>query len=130
MTDCDFTTGSYGVYGNGLPLTTNDMKWFFRCYAAESEWRSPDISPLRADNVSGMPRTIIATAQYDVLRDEGEAYAQKMRDAGVAVTLRRLIGLTHGFIRLHNLFDVPRDELKAVASEIRAAGAARRLRQL
>ncbi|SMH30896.1 alpha/beta hydrolase [Mesorhizobium australicum] len=123
VTDCDFGTGSYAAHGKGLPLTGRDMRWFFKHYAPSNLWASPDISPLKSNNLADMPPAIIATAEYDVLCDEGEAYAQKLRDAGVPVTLRRLDGLAHGFVRLHNLFDAPMDELRKVAAEIRATRA-------
>lgn len=123
VADCDFTTSSYKAHAEGLGLTAKDMEWFFGHYAPAEQWTSPDISPLRAVDLSGMPPAVVVTAEYDVLCDEGEAYAQKLRDAGVPVKLRRLEGLTHGFVRLHNLFEVPMDELRTIAAEIRAAGA-------
>jgi acetyl esterase len=122
VTDCDFTTNSYKAYGEGLPLTAHDMKWFFEHYAPDNLWKSPDISPLRTDDLSSMPPTVLVTAEYDVLCDEGEAYAQKLRAAGVPVTHRRLEGMPHGFVRLHNLLDVSRDEMRTLAGDIRAAG--------
>jgi acetyl esterase len=124
VTDCDFSRESYSSNGEGLNLTARDMKWFFAHYAAAERWVSPDISPLRADDLRGMPPTIVVTAEYDVLRDEGEAYAHRLQEAGVLVTARRLNGVTHGFVRLHNLFTRARGELAIVASEIRAAGEA------
>ena len=124
VADCDFASSSYIAHADGVGLTAHDMEWFFRHYAPSELWSSPDISPLRAGDLPGMPPAIIVTAEYDVLCDEGEAYAAMLRKHGVPVTLRRLDGLTHGFVRLHNLFDVPMNELKAVAAEISAAGAA------
>jgi acetyl esterase len=65
-----------------------------------------------------MPPTIVITAECDVLRDEGEAYAQRLSAAGVAVTARRVEGLPHGFIRLHNLVDAADDAITAIAADI------------
>jgi len=118
VTACDFDNGSYSAHGAGLPLTRRDMEWFFEHYAPRQIWGEPDISPLAATDLAGMPETVLVTAQYDVLCDEGEAYADALRAAGVRVTQRRVDGVTHGFIRLHNLFDVARTELETVAADI------------
>lgn len=118
VTACDFDNSSYAAHGAGLPLTRRDMEWFFEHYAPRQSWNEPDISPLAAANLAGMPETVLVTAEYDVLCDEGEAYADALRAAGVRVTQRRVEGVTHGFIRLHNLFDVARTELETVAADI------------
>lgn len=118
VTACDFDNSSYTAHGAGLPLTRRDMEWFFEHYAQRQIWGEPDISPLAATDLAGMPETVLVTAQYDVLCDEGEAYADALRAAGVRVTQRRVDGVTHGFIRLHNLFDVARTELETVAADI------------
>lgn len=116
VTDCDFDRPSYEAYGAGLPLTRQDMIWFFRHYAPEAEWLSPRIAPLRAADLSGLPPTLVTFAECDVLADEGRAYADKLERAGVRVTCRPVAGMTHGFIRLHNLLDIAGDEVRAAAS--------------
>jgi acetyl esterase len=121
VTDSDFATGSYQQHGEGLPLTTRDMAWFFNHYAPRTAWEHPEISPLRAGDLAGMPPAVIVTAEYDVLADEGQAYAETLRRSGVPVVARTIPGVTHGFIRLHNLFDIARDEVKTIAAEIAAA---------
>lgn len=121
VTDCDFETPSYKRHGLGLVLSTDDMKWFFNHYAPESTWRSADISPLRSDDLAGLPPAVVTTAEYDVLADEGAAYAARLREAGVPVIERQVDGVTHGYIRLHNLLDVARDEVAALAANIRDA---------
>lgn len=118
VADCDFATSSYRAHGEGLPLTAKDMRWFFNHYAGQSKWEDADISPLRANDLEGMPPAIVVTAEYDVLCDEGDAYAERLATAGVDVVHRRLDGLTHGFVRLHNLFDAPRRELEQLAADI------------
>ncbi|MDO9526689.1 MAG: alpha/beta hydrolase fold domain-containing protein [Gemmobacter sp.] len=105
VTDCDFATASYHVHGKGLPLTAQDMRWFFEHYAPSHLFESPDIACLRAQGLTGMPPAVVVTAEYEVLADEGASYAERLRAADVAVTLRQVQGVTHGFIRLHNLFD-------------------------
>lgn len=122
VTDCDFANTSYVKHANGLTLTVGDMAWFFNHYAPQEIWKFPDISPNFSDDLNGMAPAIIVTAEYDVLCDEGEFYARKLGYAGVPVTLRRADGLTHGFIRLHNLLDESDHELKLVSAEIRAFG--------
>lgn len=119
VTDCDFETPSYRSHGVDLPLKTADMKWFFSQYVPDSDWRSPDVSPLRSEELAGLPPTVVTTAEFDVLADEGSAYAAKLEAAGVPVIARQVAGVTHGYIRFHTLFDVAREELAAVAGNIR-----------
>ncbi len=121
MTDTDLTRGSYKTFATGLPLTTRDMEWFFDHYAPADALTSTDIAPIRADDLSGLPPALVVVAEYDVLADDGLAYAEALRKAGGAVVLRHVPGVTHGFIRLHNLFDVAKREVDAIAAEIRAA---------
>jgi acetyl esterase len=121
VTDCDFSVASYGSHGEGLPITTKDMQWFFSHYAPAERWIDADISPLRSDDLHGLPPAIVVTAEYDVLCDEGEAYARKLKQAGVPVTVRRIEGTPHGFVRLHNLYELAGNELKTVAGEIAQA---------
>ena len=98
--DCDFSTPSYEAFGEGFNLDRETMKWFWNLYAPDATVRSePLASPLRAaiaDMVS-LPPALIVTCEYDVLRDEGEAYARKLSDAGVPVTAVRFLGTVHGF---------------------------------
>ncbi|MDO9526737.1 MAG: alpha/beta hydrolase [Gemmobacter sp.] len=119
VTDHDFTRPSYAAHGTGLPLTAADMAWFFGHYAPASQWLDPAISPIRRADLSRQPPAIVVTAEHDVLSDEGEAYADRLTRAGVAVTRRQIAGVTHGFIRLHPLFDVADAELTAIAADVR-----------
>jgi acetyl esterase len=116
-------TPSYREENEGMPLTRRDMEWFLGHYARQSQWTTPDISPLHADDLGGLPPALVMVAEHDVLRDEGAAYAAKLRAAGIAVDIRRYDGVTHGFIRLHNLFEIAREAVSDVAAAIsRAAG--------
>ena len=75
------------------------MKWFWAHYLSDdSEGRHPHDSPLRAPDLSGLPRALVITAEYDPLRDEGELYAEKLRAAGVPIALTRYDGVNHGFM--------------------------------
>ena len=120
VTDCDFDTESYREWAEGLSLTRADMRWFFSHYAPESLWKHPDISPLHAD-LQGSPPVWLALAQYDVLRSDGEAYAQRLRQAGVAVQSHTWPDLTHGFGRWFNLVDSANAALDAAAAAVRSA---------
>lgn len=108
VTDCDFDTPSYLGESEGMSFTRQDMKWFFNHYAPAGLHTDPRISPLRNPDLSGLPPTLIVTAEHDVLRDEGEAYAERLRAAGVVVELRCYQGVTHGFWRHYNHLDVAR----------------------
>lgn len=98
VTDCDLETGSYQDPANALLLSRESMIWFFDHYVPDPQQRShPDVSPLQAADLSGLPTAIVLTAEHDVLRDEGEAYARALADAGVEVDFERLAGQMHGF---------------------------------
>lgn len=101
VTDADFSTASYTDPSNQLILTREAMVWFWDHYVPDVEQRSdPEASPLRASSFSGLPPAVVLTAEHDVLRDEGEAYARKLEEAGVPVDFRRHEGQTHGFFSL------------------------------
>ncbi len=118
VADCDFDRASYHEYGAGLPLTRDDMRWFFRHYALEPLWIDPRITPIHAPDLQGLPQAVVITAENDVLRDEGEAYAARLEAAGVPVTRRRYAGMTHGFIRLHDLVDTAGHAVRDLAADI------------
>jgi len=119
VTDADFDTDSYLAYGTGLPLSRADMRWFFSHYAPENHWTDPAISPLRAAHLAGCPPAVIAVAEYDVLRDDGLAYARRLDAEGLLAGLRRYPDLTHGSLRLHNLVDSAERAVADLASDIR-----------
>ncbi len=121
VTDCDFGTPSHLRHGRGPFLTTEDMIWFFRQYAPEELWADPRISVFRRDDLASIPPTWVATAEYDPLRDEGEAFAAKIKAAGVPVRLRRYPGLVHGFIRMHRLIDTAEEALGDAMTAVHTA---------
>jgi acetyl esterase len=92
-------TLSYRENSDGFGLTAQSMEYFWQLYLAGADGRDPDVSPLRADDLSGLPPAFVLTVDSDVLRDEGEAYARALEAAGVPVTLRRYDGAVHGFFR-------------------------------
>ncbi|WP_071608775.1 alpha/beta hydrolase [Entomohabitans teleogrylli] len=108
VTNAKFDDGSYTSFAEGPWLTKKAMEWFWDAYAPDKAKRSEKLaSPLQAslEELSGLPETFIITDQNDVLRDEGEAYAQKLIDAGVKVTAVRYNGTTHDFMMLNGLTD-------------------------
>ncbi len=110
VTDASFETVSYKEFGEERFLTTNMMKWFWDKYLPDTAARK-DIyaSPLQAtlEDLKGLPPALVQTAENDVLRDEGEAYARKLNEAGVPVTLTRYGGLIHDYGLLNPLAEVP-----------------------
>src|SRR3954469_22267333 len=101
VTDCDLDRECYLDPENQLLLTRETMAWFWDHYAPDAADRSrPDAAPLRAADVSGLPPAVVLTAQYDVLRDEGEAYARRLAQAGVRVEHQRFAGQMHLFFTL------------------------------
>jgi len=121
VTDCDFMRPSYAKHGSDLLLTAPDMRWFFELYAPDGDWTRPDISPLRQPDPSTAPPALVVTAEYDVLRDEGHAYAAALKAAGVPVSAREMAGMPHGFIRWHNLMPEVQAEITAIGAEITRA---------
>ncbi|MEU6715111.1 alpha/beta hydrolase [Nonomuraea sp. NPDC046802] len=104
VTDCDLDNASYTDPANQLMLSRASMVWFWDHYAPDRAARAnPDASPLRAGDLAGLPPAVVLTAEHDVLRDEGEAYAQRLRQAGVPVEFKRFEGQMHGFFTMVNV---------------------------
>jgi acetyl esterase len=89
--------GSYAENGTGYGLEAETMRWYWGLYAPDADPDDPAISPLRGPVFPELPPTLVATAQYDVLRDEGMAYARKLQDSGVAVTHLHAPDMSHNF---------------------------------
>jgi acetyl esterase len=122
VTDHGFDTPSYQENATGYVLTREAMRWFWRHYLARDEQGAEAYaSPLRAANLAGLPSALVLTAECDPLRDEGEIYAARLRDAGVPVTLTRYSGMFHGFFRMTRMLDKARAALDEVAGSLRKA---------
>ncbi|MCA1005757.1 alpha/beta hydrolase [Rhodococcus hoagii] len=108
VTDANFETASYLQFADGHYLTRDGMQWFWDQYIPDPDQRG-DVyaSPLRAseERLAALPTTLVITDEADVLRDEGEAYAAKLRAAGVDVTAVRIEGMVHDFLMLDSLRD-------------------------
>ncbi|MGE4431245.1 MAG: alpha/beta hydrolase [Sphingobium sp.] len=101
VADCDFDRPSYLDPENQLSLTRSAMMWYWNQYAPDAARRvEPELSPCRASDLTGLPPAIILTAEHDVLRDEGEAYAARLVEAGVPVIHKRFAGQLHAFAML------------------------------
>ena len=106
VTDAAMDTGSYAQFAEGYFLTAKAMAWFWDSYCPDHERRSEAFaSPLRAsdEQLAGLPPALLIVDEADVLRDEGEAYASRLRAAGVAITTVRYDGITHDFMMLNPL---------------------------
>lgn len=106
----------------GYLLTTPAMRWFWNHYLSkESDGENPHASPLRASDLSGLPPAFVITCEFDPLRDEGEAYAKKLKEAGVEVKISRYDGMIHGFFWMAGVMDRTRALLDEMGKELRAA---------
>jgi acetyl esterase len=106
VTDAGMDTGSYNQFADGYFLTRAGMAWFWDQYLPDESRRSEILaSPLGAstEELRGLPPAMVINGEADVLRDEGEAYATKLRAAGVPVTQARYGGIIHDFVMLHPL---------------------------
>lgn len=106
VTDATRATASYRDNGDGYGLTSRSMDWFWDHYAPDPEAaRSPYASPLLAEDHANLPPALVITAEYDPLRDEGHAYAERLRAAGVPVRETCYPGMVHGFFGMANVLD-------------------------
>jgi acetyl esterase len=112
-TDASVDTDSYHTYGTDRFLSRDFMKYGWDLYVPDEKTRdNPYVSPLRAttEELQGLPPALVITAENDPLRDEGEAYARKLKDAGVSVAAVRYNGTIHDFVLLNALRHVPSTE--------------------
>ncbi len=104
VTDARFDTQSYRDNAEGYFLTRSDMEWFWNHYLRGPEdANDPYASPLRAKDLRGLPPATVITAEFDPLRDEGEAYAARLKEVGVPTELKRYDGVIHGFFSMGDL---------------------------
>ena len=109
VVDCSMTQGSYKENGEGYILEVPTMKWFWDLYCPDEERRKEAYaSPLLADDLSNLPKALIVTAEFDPLRDEGEAYAEALTAAGNDAKAVRYDGLVHDFFATAPLFESAR----------------------
>jgi acetyl esterase len=120
VTDLRANSESYSKYADGYLLTRNMMRWYIAQYAPTDEavrdWRA---SPLLAPSVDGVPPALVITSGLDPLRDEGEAYARRLEEAGVAVDYVCLGGMIHGFLTMGGKIDTANRAVATMASALR-----------
>jgi acetyl esterase len=121
VTDCTLTQPSHVENGEGYLLTHASMVWFVDHYLGDADAKEPIASPLHADDLGGLPPALVFTAEFDPLRDEGEAYAARLREAGVRVDHVRVDGQIHGFWGLLGVFDDTAVAIDRAAAAMRAA---------
>jgi acetyl esterase len=120
VTDHRFDSASYREFAEGHSLTREGMRWYWSQYLGDADGSDCDASPARGTDLTGLAPAFVATAGLDPLRDEGEAYAQRLDEAGVPTTLVRYDGMIHGFLRMPAVIDragAALDDLSAVLAE-------------
>lgn len=122
VTDATMSRESYKQNGEGYFLTTDAMRWFLDRYLPDpSDRTDPYAAPLAAKDLSGLPPALVITAEYDPLRDEGEAYGARLREAGVLTTVSRYEGMMHGFFTMAASFDDGARAMSEACAALRAA---------
>ncbi len=120
---CDAAAGteSYQANGEGFLLTATTMAWFWDCYLGpDGDPADPLASPIHAPDLTGLPPALVITAEYDPLRDEGEAYARHLDGFGVPVTLHRFDGLIHGFLGMEAIIPEADAAMTEIGAFVRA----------
>ncbi len=100
ITDCDFARPSYEMYATGYGLTRGTMRWFWGQYLKNVSYEHPEVSVLRVADLSGLAPALVIVCECDVLHDEGVAYADALKQAGVPVDIIEEPGMIHGFFRM------------------------------
>lgn len=122
VTDRDFETPSMQENAEGYLLGREDMRWFWGHYLADdADARNPYAAPLQADDLAGLPPALVITAEYDPLRDEGEAYGKRLQEAGVPTTVSRYDGMFHGFFGMTEMLDRAKDAVDEATVALRQA---------
>ena len=121
VVEADFGTSSYRDFSKDHGLTAATMRWMWEQYVGEDPVGDQRYVVLTQNDLSGLPPTHVVTAEYDVLRDEGEAFADKLAAAGVPVTRKRYDGMLHGFVHFSALFDDGIQAISEIGTKIRYA---------
>lgn len=121
VVDCTLSHPSIEENAEGYFLTKDAMVWFTGHYLGGLDPKDPSVSPLYANTLAGLPPALVITAEFDPLRDEGEAYAAALRDAGVAVEAVRYEGQIHGFMGMAALIDDGKHAIDLAGAALRTA---------
>jgi acetyl esterase len=121
-TDATRNERSHEIFSDGLVLTEQNVAWFLDHYITEpAQAKDPRVSPLRAEDLSGLPPAFVMTAGFDPMRDEGRAYAERMRAAGVQVEFLCFEGSMHGFLNTAGSLEASACGLTMAADRLRRA---------
>ena len=123
-TDSNLDSRSYLDFAEGYGLTRNAMAWFWQQYMGEEAASQPMASPLQAKALAGLPSAYIVTAEYDTLRDEGDAYAKRLQEAGVSVAWECVPGMLHGFLMHRDRFEEVGQVVGRIGQWVRRSGLA------
>ena len=122
VTDYVFDDDSSRQAEEGRVLDVTGVHWFMDHYMRDhADTQNPYFSPMRADSLAGLPPALVITGEYDPLRDQGEAYAQRLRSDGVLVRQRRYQGMVHAFLAMTVVVDAARDAMTETATTLRDA---------
>lgn len=122
VTDFNVDTASYAANGEVYLLTKAAMEWFWNHYLRGPEdGLNPYASPLRAPDLGGLPAAFVVTAEFDPLRDEGQAYAARLRQSGVAVHAKNYDGMIHGFFQMPGVLEQGKQAIADAAVRLREA---------
>jgi acetyl esterase len=122
VTDYNFETPSYAANAEGYMLTREAMRHYWRLYLRdESDASDQRASPLRAHSFANLPPALVITAEFDPLRDEGRAYADRLREAGTYVAYRNYPGMVHGFVTSAGVLDQGKQAIRASTAALREA---------
>lgn len=120
--DTDLEREAFARLGKGYYLETEMMRWFWDHYLNDAaEAADPRVSPVRADNLAGLPAATVITAEYDPLHEEGNEYAQRLQDAGVPVFHHQYAGVIHGFLSFIGNAEIADQALAEIATAVRQA---------
>ncbi|MGI9323123.1 MAG: alpha/beta hydrolase fold domain-containing protein, partial [Pseudomonadales bacterium] len=122
-TDAAMDTPSQSENAEGYLLTKDSMVWFWNHYLGKGDEHrtNPYAAPAHADNLAGLPPACIITAEFDPLRDEGEAYAKQLKAAGVPTVVQRFDSMIHGFFGMTDLLAGSREAMTLAAGELKKA---------
>jgi acetyl esterase len=120
LSSCD--RDSYRYFGEGIWLSTQNVHWYRQHYLQNLEQAAtPMVSPLLAEDLSGVPPALVITAEFDVLRDEGELYAKRLQEEGISVQYTRYQGMLHDFVILPGLFDRAKEAIDEICLALKNA---------
>ena len=126
VTDRDFSTESYRSNGDGYSLTLEGMEWYWDQYLKnDADAANPYAAPMQAKDLADLPPALVITAEFDPLRDEGEAYAHRLQAAGVATSYTRYDGMIHGFFGMSHIVDKGQLAVSEAAAALKQAFAAK-----